>query len=79
MQIDLVAESNDGKSILLGEVEWTDDTDTKRLAAELRRKAENLPFREGRNVVLALWSKTRVTVPKDVKRFTPRRVLEALH
>lgn len=79
MEIDLVAESDDGNSLLLGEVEWREETDTKRLVAELRRKTEHLPFRKGRDVLLAVWSKTRVTVPKDVKRFTPQRVLEALH
>jgi AAA+ ATPase superfamily predicted ATPase len=78
LELDIVAESEDRKSLLLGEVEWAEQIDAVRLAAELRRKAENLPFRQGRNVRLALWTKRAVRVPRDLKVLTPRQVLAAL-
>jgi AAA+ ATPase superfamily predicted ATPase len=78
MELDIVAESEDRKSLLLGEVEWAEQIDAVRLAAELRRKAENLPFRQGRNVRLALWTKRAVWMPRDLKVLTPRQVLAAL-
>jgi AAA+ ATPase superfamily predicted ATPase len=78
MELDVVAESEDGKSLLLGEVEWADDIDAVRLVVELRRKAENLPFREGRNVRLAVWTKRAARMPREVKAFSPRSVLEVL-
>ena len=78
LELDVVAESEDGKSLLLGEVEWADEIDAVRLVAELRRKAENLPFREGRDVRLALWTKRAARLPRDVKAISPRPVLAAL-
>jgi AAA+ ATPase superfamily predicted ATPase len=78
LELDVVAESEDGKSLLLGEVEWAEPTDTLRLAAELRRKAAGLPFREDRDVRFALWTKRPARVPRDLKIFTPRHVLDAL-
>ncbi|MGH9319049.1 MAG: ATP-binding protein, partial [Vicinamibacteria bacterium] len=78
MELDIVAESEDGKSLLLGEVEWSDDIDAVRLVAELRHKAENLPFGEGRDVRLAMWTKRTARTSGDVKAFSPRSVLEVL-
>ncbi len=78
MELDVLAESDGGKSLLLGEVEWAEEVDSSRLVAELRRKAENLPFREGRDVQLALWTKRRARVPGDVRVITPQQVLHVL-
>ena len=55
MEIDLIAESDDADSLLLGEVKWTAAQDPERLIAELERKARNLPFAKGRKVETALW------------------------
>lgn len=78
MELDIVAESEDGKSLLLGEVEWADHIDVQRLVAELRRKAGNLPFRKDRDVRLAIWTKRAARTPKDVKHLTPGSVLDVL-
>ncbi len=78
LELDVVAESEDGKSLIVGEVEWSDEIDSGRLVSELRRKAENFPLREGRGVQLALWTKKAIRVPRDVKTFVPRQVLEVL-
>ena len=78
LELDVVAESEDGKSLLLGEVEWAEEIDAVRLVAELRRKAENVPFQEGRDVRLALWTKRAARVARDVKVVTPRQLLDVL-
>ncbi len=78
LELDVVAESENGKSLLLGEVEWAEEVDSRRLVSELRRKAENFPLREGRDIRLALWTKKAIRAPRDVKTFVPRQVLEVL-
>ncbi len=78
MELDIVAESEDGTSLLLGEVEWAEEIDAARLVAEIRRKAENLPFRRGRDVRLALWTKRRARLPRDVQALAPRHALDVL-
>jgi hypothetical protein len=61
IEVDLVAESTDGAALLIGEVEWTQHPDPGRLHAEGRRKAKNLPFAHGRELV-------RVVLGADVTR-----------
>jgi hypothetical protein len=78
MELDIVAEGENGKSLLLGEVEWADEIDAARLLAELRRKAETIPFRDGRRVLLAVWTKKPTRVTPDAKAFAPRSVLDVL-
>jgi AAA+ ATPase superfamily predicted ATPase len=79
MQIDVVAESEDGSSLLVGEVKWSRRVDWKREEALLRRKAENLPLAVGRAVHLAIWSPI---APRGrdggVLRLGARQVLDAL-
>jgi AAA+ ATPase superfamily predicted ATPase len=78
LELDLVAESEDGKSLLLGEVEWAEEIDSARLLVELRRKAQRVPFRQDRDVRLALWTKKAARLPRDWRNVTPRQVLEVL-
>jgi hypothetical protein len=77
LEIDIVAESEDGRSLLLGEAKWSEKTDAPRLRERLKRSAENLPFVKGRKVILALWLKRERRAPR-VKIFSPRHVLALL-
>ena len=63
MEIDVVAESADRKSLLLGEAKWEEKTDFRRAADELARKAADFPLAKGRNVRFALFSKRPGKVP----------------
>ena len=77
--MDVVAETDDRRSLLVGEVKWSDRVDRDRELAALKRKADNLPLAEGREVLLALWVRgapRRVGPQADC--FTPREVLRAL-
>ena len=77
MEIDVVAESDDESSLLLGEAGWTRAGDAASRLAALRRKAEAFPLRGGRTVRLALFlpDPARLT---GARVFTPRHVLAAL-
>jgi uncharacterized protein len=79
MEIDIVAESLDGKSILLGEAKWSDkEPDPRRLAEDLRARAALAPFIRGRKIVLALWLKKPVDAGDGIEVVAPDAVLSAL-
>lgn len=81
LEVDVVAESEDGRDLLVGEVKWTGDATPGRLLPELRRKAANLPLAQGKNVKLAFWLRSPASVqdlPADVAVFGPAEVLAAL-
>lgn len=78
VEVDLVAESEDGSAVLLGEAKWQDGLQPGRLLSELRSRASRLPFIGGRRVYYGLWLKAKVSAPEDVQVFTPRQVLDAL-
>jgi hypothetical protein len=77
MEIDVVAESDDESSILLGEAGWSGTDDAGARLGALRRKAEAFPLRAGRRVHLALFLSGPVRV-RGARVFTPRHVLSAL-
>lgn len=78
IEIDVVAESEDRRALLFGEVVWTAKADVEALAAELRRKARNFPLAGRHQVVLALWVKSLARAPTGVTLFGPDDVLGAL-
>ena len=78
MEIDIVAESSDGRSVLLGEAKWSDKANPASLLRELQQKAESAPFVRGRKVYFALWLKQSATAPKEAKVLRPRDVLRSL-
>jgi hypothetical protein len=79
LEVDVVAESTDGGALLAGSVKWEGRTDLKRVIGELRDRAERLPFREGRPVHLAVWTKTPAgRVVGDVKILGAHETLTAL-
>lgn len=78
LEVDLVAESETGESILVGEVKWAAIQDVPRALKELERKTERLPFVAGREVFQALWLKTAGRRRANGQVFTPRQVLGVL-
>jgi AAA+ ATPase superfamily predicted ATPase len=76
LEIDLVADSQDDNSLLVGEVKWAAPNDAPRLLAELETKAQRLPLAAGRTVVPALWLKAPAKAPGPI--VTPRQVLDVL-
>jgi len=80
MEIDVVAESDDGGALLVGEVKWNRRVDWKREEASLRRKVVNLPLAQDREVCLGLWTPAGSSRrgKRTVGRFTARDVLTSL-
>jgi AAA+ ATPase superfamily predicted ATPase len=78
MEVDLVAESAAGDALLVGEVKWSVPKAVPEALAELERRAKNLPFAAGRQVLVALWLKEGVRGKAGRQVITPRRVLAGL-
>ncbi len=84
LEVDIVSESSDGGSVLIGEVKWAAPRDAERLLAELENKARRLPVAAGRETVLALWLKGTkgLKAPADKlgadRVVVPQQVLEVL-
>jgi len=77
MEIDVVAESDDKTSLLLGEASWSRVDDSAARLAGLRHKAEAFPLAAGRKIHLALFLANSAHA-RGAKIFTPRDVLRAL-
>ncbi len=78
MEIDIVAESDDGGALLFGEASWAENPDTAALLHALHRKAKNFPHVENRKVLFGLWLKTGGRRVLDAEVMTPARVLRCL-
>ena len=78
MEIDVVAESEDGEAILVGEAKWSKTHSPAVTVAALRRKAERLPQLSGRRLVLALWLRSGPKQVDGVRIYTPADVLRKL-
>ena len=79
MEIDVVAESEDGSTLLVGEVKWSRRVDWRREEAALRRKADNLPLVGDRETCLAIWAPSVTSRTRgEVGRFAARQVLASL-
>jgi uncharacterized protein len=57
MEVDLVAESNDKSTILLGEIKWQTKTSIAALQRELEEKSTKFPLAQNRNIIRALFLK----------------------
>lgn len=64
MEVDLLAESFDGSSVLIGECKWTNPEISAKLIKDLKEKASLLPFIRDKVVIPVLFLKNR---PKDEK------------
>ena len=57
IEIDLIAESTDGKALLVGECKWTESENAERLLFELQTKVEKIPFAQGKKIIPCLFLK----------------------
>lgn len=77
MELDAVAESRDGKALLVGEAKWGAGLPASSAADRLLSLAKNLPFVRGREVVPVLWAERGPRAP-DGRVQTPDAVLDGL-
>jgi hypothetical protein len=78
LELDVVAESEDGSALLVGEAKWREGVDATALATDLARKAGLFPARGRRTVVTALWLRHRPRRRLPTPVFTPADVLRVL-
>lgn len=78
MEIDVVAESLDGKYLLFGEAKWEDKTNVQSVINKLEEKAANFPKRAGKKIIPAVWCKQQLTTPEKHSILTPVIVLSVL-
>ena len=79
VELDVVAESLDRGSLLLGEAKWgCKPEELARETARLEALSRQLPFAQGRKVVTALWTDTREMTSPALTVITPADVLNAL-
>ena len=75
IELDVVAESLDKKYLLVGECKWTSGENSNRMLAELKTKAEKLPFVKNHIIIPKLFFKNtpvgtmeNVLLPEDVMK-----------
>ena len=79
MEIDVVAESTDKSSILIGEVKWIDNVSINKIRNELKAKIENAPFIQNRKVLQVLFLKRAPEkISKEIFFIEPADVIEVL-
>jgi AAA+ ATPase superfamily predicted ATPase len=78
IEIDIVAESMDCRSLLIGEAKWGSAVDAAAVLARLERKAALFPLAEGKKVYLGVWAQGPSKATRSAHTFTPRQVLRAL-
>ena len=78
IELDVVAQSMDGKKLLVGECKWTESEDADRLLYELTEKAHKLPFLKGQEIVPVLFLKQTPANKKYNTIMTPQQVIDAI-
>jgi AAA+ ATPase superfamily predicted ATPase len=79
MEIDVIAESSDRKTLLIGESKWTDSVDIDYEITNLKGKIKNLTFPKGKRLMPALFIKHKsIDYKDDVLIFDPDDVVSAL-
>jgi AAA+ ATPase superfamily predicted ATPase len=79
VELDVIADSQDGKYLLAGECKWTDKTtDIEELIISLEEKANLLPFAKGKIILPVLFLKQAPKNRQGIRVFLPDNVLKAL-
>lgn len=76
MEIDLMAESTDGKCLLVGECKWTESESTTHLLNQLMDKAKKLPFVSKKEILPVLFLKNNKNYGENI--LLPDQVIEML-
>lgn len=78
IELDVVAQSLDGKKLLVGECKWTEEEDTNRLLHELKEKAAKLPFLKKQEIVPILFLKYKPEYGSEDSVILPQQVFELM-
>lgn len=78
LELDVVAESLDGRTLLVGECKWTEQEQASRLLFELEEKVKKWPFAQGKTIIPCLFLKNPPKDKVQAKVFLPEEVLGLL-
>lgn len=79
LEIDLISESTDKKSILIGEIKWSNKPDFERIQERLIKISQSLLFVQNyENIVIAQWHKAGGYAKSDKLIFYPNDVLTVM-
>ena len=78
IEIDLIAESTDGKALLIGECKWTESENAARLLFELETKIEKLTFAQGKKIIPCLFLKNSPTDNPAQNIYLPNDIIMML-
>ncbi|MDE7345829.1 MAG: ATP-binding protein [Muribaculaceae bacterium] len=80
MEFDVMAESTDGKALLVGECKWTNPEIASELHRKIKEKAMYLPFAHDKEIITVLFLKHR---PKDeetdIRILFPEDIIDSMH
>lgn len=81
MEFDVVAESTDGKALLIGECKWTNPEIASELHRKLMEKVSRLPLARGKEVVTVLFlkSKPKDGESNDINLLYPQDIIDAMY
>ena len=74
IEIDVIAESTDGKSLLVGECKWTDNESVEAMFKKLLKNANKLPFAKNKEIIPVLFLKSNHAKGDNI--FFPEQVIE---
>jgi len=79
MEIDIIAESTDKSTLLIGEAKWIDNISVKNIINELKAKINNAPFIQNRKVLQVLFLKqTHENNPNKIIIIKPADIIAVL-
>lgn len=80
MEFDVIAESNDGKALLIGECKWTNPEIASEVHRKLMEKISHLPLARNKEIIPVLFLKNK---PKDdagnFNILTPQNVIDTMY
>lgn len=80
MEFDVMAESIDGKALLVGECKWTNPEIASEVHRKLVDKVSRLPFAKGKEIVTVLFLKNESKDPaENINIMYPQGVINAMH
>ena len=79
IELDVVAESIDKKTLFIGECKWTSSENAERLLEDLKRKTEKLPFASKyQKITYALFLKEKPSKKADCITYQPEDILKII-
>ncbi len=78
IEIDLIAESTDGKALIVGECKWTESENVARLLFELETKVQKLSFAQGKKIIPCLFLKNSPSDKPTKNIYLPNDIIRML-